>query len=248
MNSGLGPEARRNPRPRALLLFCCAIVGAPVPTWAQVRAIEINTPDVGVVSEAEVGQAIVTATRGASNPTTTRRDAIRLKEDVRAKGTFGLRWVLPTGTVLDSSKVTSKGSQFVGTIDEISLGEVFKRRGGVVLPGSTGRRPLLWVEGPFGNLEYPVEEFKFEAVEPTVSTSYSSFFKQELVYAGISQGTVAITYKEYKDDQIRPAFTQELRFDLKEGNQVGFRGARVRIIKAGNVSIQYVVEKALSGS
>ena len=36
-----------------------------------------------------------------------------------------------------------------------------------------------------------------------------------------------------------------LQFDLSEGNEVGFRGARLRIIDASNTGIRYEVTRAL---
>jgi len=66
-----------------------------------------------------------------------------------------------------------------------------------------------------------------------------------LVYGGVSKGTIAISYREFSDKTARPAFTQELKYDLSEGDVIGFRGARFKIIKAGNVSLRYVVLKPL---
>lgn len=70
-------------------------------------------------------------------------------------------------------------------------------------------------------------------------------FRRELIYSGISQGTVTITYKEFKDDLARPAFSQELRYDLNQGREVGFRGARFEILEATNSMIRYRVLKPL---
>lgn len=70
-------------------------------------------------------------------------------------------------------------------------------------------------------------------------------FRRELIYSGISQGTVTITYKEFKDDLARPAFSQELRYDLNQSREVGFRGARFEILEATNSMIRYRVLKPL---
>ncbi|NGZ88145.1 hypothetical protein [Duganella aceris] len=70
-------------------------------------------------------------------------------------------------------------------------------------------------------------------------------YKKELVYSGISQGTISILYREYMGDLLRPAFSQELRYDLKDGDEIGYKGARFKVIKANNVSIKYKVTKHL---
>lgn len=73
----------------------------------------------------------------------------------------------------------------------------------------------------------------------------SSLFRQELVYTGISKNVVALTYREFSNDLARQAFTQELKFDLGEGEIVGFKGARIKILSANNVEIRYQVLKPL---
>jgi hypothetical protein len=39
----------------------------------------------------------------------------------------------------------------------------------------------------------------------------------------------------------RPSFTQDLQYDLSEGNIVGFKGLRIEIIKAQNTKIEYKI-------
>ena len=42
---------------------------------------------------------------------------------------------------------------------------------------------------------------------------------------------------------MRAPFTQEIQYDLKEGNIIGFKGARLEIIESSNSSITYKVLK-----
>lgn len=68
-------------------------------------------------------------------------------------------------------------------------------------------------------------------------------FKRELIYTGLSGNSISILYNEFKDDMIRPAFSQQLTYDLTQGNEIGFQGARFQIIEANNISIRYKVIK-----
>ena len=43
----------------------------------------------------------------------------------------------------------------------------------------------------------------------------------------------------------RPAFTQELKYDLGEGKVIGFKGARFEVLSATNVGIRYKVLRHL---
>lgn len=62
-----------------------------------------------------------------------------------------------------------------------------------------------------------------------------------LIYNGKSGQTLHITYREFSEDQARPAFDQELSYNLSEGNIIGFRGMQIEIITATNSSIQFKI-------
>lgn len=70
-------------------------------------------------------------------------------------------------------------------------------------------------------------------------------FRKELIYGGVSQGTVSLEYREFINDMARPAFSQTLRYDLSEGRTIGFRGARFEIIDANNLGVTYRVLRPL---
>jgi len=70
-------------------------------------------------------------------------------------------------------------------------------------------------------------------------------FKQELVYTGVSKNVITIVYREYINDFARAAFSTELKYDLGEGDTIGYKGARFQILKASNVGIDYKVLKHL---
>jgi hypothetical protein len=89
--------------------------------------------------------------------------------------------------------------------------------------------------------EIPSEGITYTTYEEWDTNS----FKRELVYSGVSQNTISILYREFKHDIARPAFSQELKYDLAQGNEIGFRGARFLVLKAGNTSIRYKVLRAL---
>jgi hypothetical protein len=71
-------------------------------------------------------------------------------------------------------------------------------------------------------------------------------FRKELVYAGISQNMVSILYREFTNDMARPAYSQDLKYDLSESKTFGFRGSRFEIIKATNQGLTYKTLKQLN--
>lgn len=73
-------------------------------------------------------------------------------------------------------------------------------------------------------------------------------FKGELVYQGAGGGILRLAYREYSNDMARPAFSQEVTYDLAtEGpTSIVFKGAKIEILSAGNSGIRYVVTEAFS--
>lgn len=76
---------------------------------------------------------------------------------------------------------------------------------------------------------------------PTEGTPEKGSFVAELVYSGLSQNTIRIAYREYKDDLARPAFYQELTYDLNESRTILFRTISLEIIEATNSYLKYRV-------
>jgi len=55
---------------------------------------------------------------------------------------------------------------------------------------------------------------------------------------------IALGYREFSGDIARLAFSNELSYDLSESAILGYKGARIEIIKATNTELTY---KVISG-
>jgi len=66
---------------------------------------------------------------------------------------------------------------------------------------------------------------------------------QQLIYNGRTGESVKFLYREFKGDIARAPFQQNITYDLKIGEVIGFKGARFKILKADNVSLEYEVIK-----
>ncbi len=79
-------------------------------------------------------------------------------------------------------------------------------------------------------------------VRPTRITDVSQpSFRQELIYNGRSGDTVRFLYREFSGDYARPPFSQDVQYDLKDGNLIGFKGVRIEIVEASNTRLSYRV-------
>jgi hypothetical protein len=96
----------------------------------------------------------------------------------------------------------------------------------------------------FGEQKIPAGTGAFVKTPKCTFTGPDSF-QRELVYSGVAKGVVTILYREFNGNMARPAFSQELHFDLSEGNEIGYKGSRFKVIKANNTGITYEVIKPL---
>lgn len=71
-------------------------------------------------------------------------------------------------------------------------------------------------------------------------------FQRELVYTGRSGGSISLLYREYTDNLARPAFSQQLQYDIEKDSVVGFQGARIKILAANNTEVSYEVLSAMT--
>ncbi len=201
-------------------------------------------PEVGVENEAEIGKTMVSRLNQHSF------SAVELTTDATFEikaSFFDNNW---------SGKATiHKGvlKQYAETTDGVFyLDEQAKFRipvgnmpqlGGLYVPADKARPAVLWTLYKANKIVYGTEPIPYTT--KTVSDWTKDRMTKELVYGGVSQGTVSINYREFVNNTARPAFSQDLKYDLAAGDEIGFRGLRFKIIKAGNVSIKYIVTQAL---
>lgn len=69
----------------------------------------------------------------------------------------------------------------------------------------------------------------------------SNSFQQTLLYNGRVGDMVAIGYREFSGSMARPAFSNEVQYDLSSSMEIAYRGARIEIIDANNTQIRYRV-------
>ena len=95
---------------------------------------------------------------------------------------------------------------------------------------------ITWIEGKkwVGILNSPDgwEHFK---------NASDDSFKQELIYTGQSDEIIHVSYREYRKEFARPAFSHELTYDLSESSRIVFRNTEIEVLDATNSLIKYKV-------
>lgn len=110
-------------------------------------------------------------------------------------------------------------------------------RSGVFVPDDKSRPAVIYHF--IQRYRYGTKPVAYVPKEIVKITSES--FRRELVYSGISQNTITLVYREFKDGSARPEFTQELKYDLSQDRVIGYQGARFEVLNAGNTAITYKV-------
>lgn len=220
----------------SLLIGGCANVPTPNADSGKLEIVTI--PPVNIESSAEIGQTII------SKEYLRRRPGIFLEETVSDRANPpGLTTIKSTRLPLFATEVNGKyyrdaSATYTLMGVEVPIGE----RAGVFVPSDKTKPPVVFhyaMGYRYGSI--PINNIKEGLIEEWSRDS----FKRELVYSGVSQNTISILYREFKDDLARPAFSQELKYDLSQGKEIGYKGARFEVIKATNTGLTYKVLKSL---
>ena len=110
--------------------------------------------------------------------------------------------------------------------------------GGYVRIARVGFVPLMIKPFSRSKEELPVTALLREA-EIVDKTKPS--FTEEFCHAGRYQNNLKFVYREFVEDLARPAFSQEVQYDLEEGNMIGFAELLMEVFQASNTSITYKV-------
>tara|TARA_R110000751_G_scaffold105046_3_gene200785 strand:- start:40734 stop:41447 length:714 start_codon:yes stop_codon:yes gene_type:complete len=191
-------------------------------------------PELNKIKTSEIGSFVVYKENGYQN------DAIEIVK------TFSIK---PDGVL----KVIEKGQIFIhkyNTNDYDFYGSASNSEFGVAIP-INGENPLIYfksiIDGIYSTgtnyneltLIKPKEQIDYIHIK--VRTKHKDYFKKEFIYNGRVGNALKFIYREYINDYARPAFTQEVQYDLSENKIIGFRGMRIEIIKATNTTIEYKV-------
>ena len=66
-------------------------------------------------------------------------------------------------------------------------------------------------------------------------------FQQTLIYSGKIGNKINVGYREFSGNMARPAFNNNVEYDLSESMLIGYKGARLEVMEANNQHIKYKV-------
>ena len=203
-----------------LLLLTLVSCGAMKENIISER-IEILKPELNQKSNSEIGETLIEKEIGY------KYNAIKVNKSVTSKTNY-VRNEIKVGEILINDSQTK--SHFLYTCENNKYGIAFSKKDGTaeMFVNSDGIHTF-----PInGNLE-------FEKLQvPVIGKEY---FKQEFIYNGKVGSGLKFIYREFIDNTARPAFTQDLQYDLSESDIIGFKGLRIKVLNTSNTKIEYVV-------
>lgn len=218
------------------LLTGCVVpplISQPKSSDERIRS-EFFEPKVGVLAKREVGESLLR--RGISSVT---RTSVVTVLDV-ASSTMDL------GHTLNVAAGTTGPLQYRS---DNSLPMMCARTNGAIIACLVDTdKDGLFDQSMFASrdkyfpLAAPVR-YKIASTERVVEDSAD--FHVDVLYQGLTKGEVKISFREFKGGLARPAFTQDVSYELeKDGTTIiAFKGMRIKVLKATSMDISYVVEK-----
>lgn len=190
---------------------------------------EISEPPLGVVSVAFVGDSLVRQGKYVEH------DGIRLSEKLTI-GLLGTYTFLPgeylkTGENDSGAFYLPTNGSGSGQINESPLADPFQ----AIMLGADGQICGVSTLGGYSCTKAT------GVVKTTIQGIASNAFQQTLIYSGKVGDKINIGYREFSADVARPAFNNDVEYDLKESNTIGYKGALIEILEATNQSIRYKV-------
>ncbi len=70
--------------------------------------------------------------------------------------------------------------------------------------------------------------------------------ESQLIYSGKAGNVIKIVYREFSNDMARPAFSQEVQYDLNDTTVIKFKHTTIQVLKATNQEITFRVLDAPS--
>ena len=217
----------------AIALVSCS--GTPAPNYIPISK-SVSFPALGVESEAALGEDMVR--QGIYTET----DGVEYKKENNIKG-----YKLSAGfypQISEDNKYTyhsfgirksQDGSGYIiqaKDIFGIPLGipesiRVSKTKQETCIIAGGLARPICDTEVAFQRVKHPALSERD--------------FQQTLIYSGRVGNKIKIGYRESSGGYARNAFSNEAEYDLSTSSEIGYRGARLKIISADNSKIRYVV-------
>lgn len=210
----------------ATLLAGCA---TPVANY-QPRTTDISEPPLGSVNTRQVGEELLKQGKYREH------DALRVDSAVKPIWAYTVHpgYFLKIGEdqAGEYYRIGNAGEES-GWVEKSSLADPYQS---LMVKKETGDLCVVTIMNVAG---CGGAKANFERVKRPVVAADT--IQRTLIYSGKIGNKVNISYREFAGSIARPAFSNNVEYDLAESNQIGYKGALIEILEATNRSIRYKV-------
>ncbi|SDR90808.1 hypothetical protein SAMN04515667_0963 [Formosa sp. Hel1_31_208] len=217
------------------LIFSIVLVSCGVTKTSVIpESFTTFTPELNKITNTEIGNILVSREQGH------KYDAIEITKEFKIELDYVVRTIEEGNIFINRYKTNTY--DFYSSSPDSEFGIAIERNGENPMIYTKGDNDGIYATG-FSyngiNLIRPKEKIVY--IQTKELAKEKDNFKQEFIYNGRVRDALKFIYREYKNDYARPAFIQDLQYDLSESKIIGFRGMRVEIINATNTEIEYKV-------
>ncbi|GKX56011.1 hypothetical protein SOASR030_21230 [Leminorella grimontii] len=213
------------------IVFGCLVsvllTGCTSPTYNYVPKTEfVSKPSVGSVNTAFVGDELV------RQGTVSQYEGIK----VTALAKIGMAYSIMPGFL--AKRGEDENSEFylpTGGADSAIIDKSFLADPWQAVMVKKDTKTLCVITA--FNISTCADNMPFEKI--SLSVSSDSSFQQTLLYNGRVGNKINIGYRELSNNMARPAFNNDVEYDLSASRLIGYKGARLEVIEATNQSITY---------
>jgi hypothetical protein len=209
-----------------LLLLYILITSCGIKKFAVIPNSEtVYTPIINQINTSEIGITLV------SKETARKYEALEIAKEVKIKPNMLVKTLNIGETFI--KKFETEEFDLYENIDEPTYGIAISKSGTIQKVYSTGPT------GTGLRLKPSKYTIKYNSIQRPIKSD--DYYKQEFIYNGKVGNGIKFIYREFINDYARPAFTQDLQYDLSEDKTIGFRGLRLEVINASNTTIKYKI-------
>lgn len=192
------------------------------------RSIEISKPPIGSVQVAYVGDMLLQQGKYIEH------DSIYLPEKIEVSWGYDLLpgYYLKKGEDQNSETYYPGGGQDGGGVHKAALADPW-----IAVMAYKERNELCIITNFNALVCKPTSSFVRK--KKLIVTEDS--FQQTLIYSGKIGNIIHIGYREFSNNIARPAFNNDVKYDLTSSDIIGYKGARLNIINATNEKITYII-------
>jgi hypothetical protein len=212
----------------SFIMAICAGCATPTYNYSPKR-VDISEPPLNSSNVAQVGDVMIRQRKY------TEHDAIYLPQDTHVGfiGTYTLR----RGFYLKQGEDDTTAYYLPSPVEG---GQIIK--GPIADPPKIVQayrtEPKLCVVTVF-NVSTCKEGAAFERKTQPIESRDS--FQQALIYSGKVGNKINVGYREFSGNMARPAFNNQVEYDLNDSKFIGYKGARIEVLEATNEHIRYKV-------